>query len=109
MDQAKGILAFIQAKHPDKEYDIQGVMSELMRYKLKPDDLSDEMVPTVGTILEISGKSIQTLHRTISLLNCLPRFRWQFPSAVRIKSYSREHSLFPMDISSLPTSITLTV
>ena len=68
MDQAKGILAYIQAKHPDKGYDAQGVMSELIRYKLKPDDLSDELVPTVGTILEITGKSITTLFNSISLL-----------------------------------------
>jgi len=68
IDQVKGILAYIQAKHPDKNYDVQGVMSELIRYKLKPDDLSDEMVPTVGTISEITGKSITTLFNMISLL-----------------------------------------
>ena len=29
MDQAKGILAYIQAKHPDKRYDVDGVMSAI--------------------------------------------------------------------------------
>jgi hypothetical protein len=62
------ILIFNRAKLPDKGYDAQGAMSELIRYKLKPDDLSDELVPTVGTILEITGKSITTLFNGISLL-----------------------------------------
>ncbi|MCX5816913.1 MAG: hypothetical protein NTX75_11850 [Proteobacteria bacterium] len=50
-------------------------MSELIRYKLKPDDLSDKIAPTVGAIIEISGKSIQTLHRTISLLKLSPEIQ----------------------------------
>ena len=52
----------------NKGYDVDGVMSELVSYKLKPDDLSDELVPTVGTILEITGKSISTLFNGLSLL-----------------------------------------
>jgi hypothetical protein len=75
IDQAKGILSYIQIKHPDKNYDVQGVMSELIRYKLKPDDLSDELVPTVGTILEITGKSITTLFNMISLLKLSEEIR----------------------------------
>ena len=51
-----------------KNYDVQGVMSGLIRFKLKPDDLSDELVPTVGTNLEITGKSITTLFNMVSLL-----------------------------------------
>ena len=68
MDQAKGILAFIQAKLPDKNYDVGGVMSELVSYKLKPDDPSNLLTPTVGVITKITGKSITTLFNTISLL-----------------------------------------
>ena len=30
MDQAKGILSFIQAKHPDDGHDVDGVLSELV-------------------------------------------------------------------------------
>jgi hypothetical protein len=30
IDQAKGILSFIQLKHPDKGYDVDGVMNELL-------------------------------------------------------------------------------
>ena len=69
MDQARGILAFIQAKHPDKGYDVGGVMSELINYKLRPDDPSNQFTPTVGVIIEITGKSITTLYNGLSLLN----------------------------------------
>ena len=68
MDQAKGILAYIQAKHPDKGYNVDGVMSELVSYKRRPEDLSDQVAPTVGAIAEITGKSISTLFNMISLL-----------------------------------------
>ncbi|MCX5805220.1 MAG: ParB/RepB/Spo0J family partition protein [Proteobacteria bacterium] len=75
IDQAKGILTYFQAKHPDKGYDVEGVMSELVRYNLKPETLPEEIVLTVRTIFEISAKSIQTLHRTISLLKLSPEIQ----------------------------------
>ena len=68
MDQAKGILSFVQARHPDKGYDVDGVINELMNYNLKPDSVLKEVTDTVSVIAEISGKSTRTLHRTISLL-----------------------------------------
>ena len=68
IDQAKGILVFIQAKHPDKGYDVDGVMNELVNYDRRPEDLSKEIADTLSAIAEISGKSIRTLSRTLSLL-----------------------------------------
>ncbi len=68
MDQAKGILAFIQSKHPDKVYDVDGVMSDLTSYNRRPEDLPEEIAITVIAISEIIGKSIMTMFRTISLL-----------------------------------------
>ena len=68
MDQAKGILAYIQAKLPDKNYDVDGVMGELVNYNRSPDYVSEGFSATVAETLKISGKSIRTLHRTISLL-----------------------------------------
>ena len=65
IDQAKGILAYIQAKHPDKGYDVDGVINELMNYDLKPDSVSPEVTDTLSVIAEIAGKSIRTLSRTI--------------------------------------------
>ncbi|MCX5805582.1 MAG: ParB/RepB/Spo0J family partition protein [Proteobacteria bacterium] len=51
IDQAKGILSFIQAKHPDKNYNLDGVMSELVKYNRKPETLSNAVVSTVDTII----------------------------------------------------------
>jgi ParB-like chromosome segregation protein Spo0J len=56
MDQAKGILAYIQAKHPDKNYDVDGVMSDLVMYNRRPADLSEPFASTVDAIIQISGK-----------------------------------------------------
>ncbi|MCX5813433.1 MAG: hypothetical protein NT178_12965 [Proteobacteria bacterium] len=75
MDQAKGIILYIQAKHPDKGYDVAGAMSELVRYNFKPETLPEEIVLTVRTISKISAKSIQTMHRTISLLKLHPEIQ----------------------------------
>ena len=68
MDQAKGILAFIQAKHLDKNYDVNGVMNELTSYNRRPEDVPEEIAFTVKAIIEVSGKSIRTLFNGLSLL-----------------------------------------
>jgi ParB family chromosome partitioning protein len=68
MDQAKGILSFIQARHPDKGYDVQGVMNEIMNYNLKPENVSEAMTETVSVIVDIAGKSTRTLLNGLSLL-----------------------------------------
>ena len=68
MDQAKGILSYIQAKHPDKNYDVDGVMNELVVYERRPGDQLEEIRETVSRISEIAGKSIKTLYNGLSLL-----------------------------------------
>ncbi|MCX5808450.1 MAG: ParB/RepB/Spo0J family partition protein, partial [Proteobacteria bacterium] len=68
MDQARGILAFVQAKHPDKGYDVDGVMSELVVYERRPGDQLEEIRETFSRISEISGKTIRTLYNGLSLL-----------------------------------------
>jgi len=80
IDQAKGILAYIQAKHPDKGYDLDGVMSDLIKYNRKPDTLSEALVFTLNTIIEISAKSYPTLFRTISLLKLSPEIQAEIRS-----------------------------
>ena len=75
MDQAKGILSYIQAKLPDKNYDVDGVMSELVSYDRRPEDLSKEIADTLSAIAEIAGKSIRTLSRTLSLLKTPPEIQ----------------------------------
>jgi len=68
IDQAKGILAFIQAKHPDKGYDVDGVMSELVNYDKKPEDLSKEIAETVSAIVVIVVKTTRTVFNGLSIL-----------------------------------------
>jgi hypothetical protein len=60
MDQAKGILAYIQVKHPDKNYDVDGAMNELVVYEQRPG---------------VSGKTIRTLFNGLSLLKLPPEIQ----------------------------------
>ncbi|MCX5814289.1 MAG: ParB/RepB/Spo0J family partition protein [Proteobacteria bacterium] len=80
IDQAKGILAFIQARHPDKGYDVSGVINELVSYDRRPDEVSDAIAATFAAILEISGKSTKTLFNTISLLKLSPEIQTEIRS-----------------------------
>ncbi|MCX5810401.1 MAG: ParB/RepB/Spo0J family partition protein [Proteobacteria bacterium] len=75
IDQAKGILAYIQAKHPDKNYDVDTIMADLVRYEMRPADISEEIADTLSAISEIVGKSIRTMIRTISLLKLPPEIQ----------------------------------
>jgi ParB-like chromosome segregation protein Spo0J len=75
MDQAKGILAFIQARLPDKNYDVDGVMSDLVSYNRRPEGLPEEIAVTVTAIVGISGKSIKTIFNGLSLLKLPPEIQ----------------------------------
>jgi ParB family transcriptional regulator, chromosome partitioning protein len=80
MDQAKGILAFIQAKHPDKAYDAAGAMSELISHDRSSDYASEELSATFAEILKISGKSTKTLFNGLSLLKLPPEIQAEIRS-----------------------------
>jgi ParB-like chromosome segregation protein Spo0J len=75
IDQANGILAFIQAKHPDKNYNLDEVMGELVNVMRTPEYASKDFSFTVNEIVKISGKSYPTLFRTISLLKLVPKIQ----------------------------------
>ena len=68
VDQAKGIFAYIQAKLPDKNYDVDGVMSALVNYDRSPDYLSGEVSETISETTQIAGKTARTLFNGLSLL-----------------------------------------
>jgi ParB family transcriptional regulator, chromosome partitioning protein len=68
IDQAQGILEYVQAKLPDKQYDVDGVLADLVKYNMKPDSLPQEVVETVSTVTQISGKTARTLFNGLSLL-----------------------------------------
>jgi len=80
IDQAKGILAFIQAKHPDLSeagnvYNVDEVMSDLVMYNRRPESLPEQFASTVDAIIQISGKAYTSLFRTISLLKLVPKIQ----------------------------------
>ena len=79
IDQAKGILAYIQAKHPDKGYDVDGAMKELVVYERRPEDLIEEIRVNVTQILNITGKSIKSLYNGLSLLKLPPEIQAACP------------------------------
>jgi len=68
IDQAKGILAYIQAKHPDKGYNVDGVTSELVNVMRASGYAPEDFSATVAETIQISGKSIKTLYNGLSLL-----------------------------------------
>ncbi|MCX5815107.1 MAG: ParB/RepB/Spo0J family partition protein [Proteobacteria bacterium] len=75
IDQAKGILAYIQSRHPDKNYDVDGVMNELVNYDRGSEYAAKGFSDTVSEIVGIVGKTTRTLHRTISLLKLPPEIQ----------------------------------
>ena len=50
-----------------------------MVYERRPEDLSKAITDTLSAIAEIAGKSIRTLHRTISLLKNPDEIRTAIP------------------------------
>ena len=68
VDQAQGILEYIQAKLPDRNYDVDGLMAAFVNAQTRLDDLPEEVAFTVNAIAQISAKSYPTLFRTMSLL-----------------------------------------
>jgi ParB family transcriptional regulator, chromosome partitioning protein len=75
MDQAKGILAYIHAKLPDKNYDVVGVMNDLVNYDRSPDYLSREVSETISETTQIAGKTARTLFNGLSLLKLSPEIQ----------------------------------
>ncbi|MCX5809173.1 MAG: hypothetical protein NTX36_07360 [Proteobacteria bacterium] len=62
------VFIFNRAKHPDKNYDVDEVMSELVVYERRPGDQLGEIRATVAQIAEIAGKTVRTLYNGLSLL-----------------------------------------
>ena len=59
---------FQPASFPERGYDVQGVMNEIMNYNLKVENVSEAMTETVSVIVDIAGKSIRTLFNGLSFL-----------------------------------------
>ncbi|MCX5813833.1 MAG: ParB/RepB/Spo0J family partition protein [Proteobacteria bacterium] len=80
IDQAKGILAYIQAKLPDKNYDVDGVMNDLVSVMRSSDYIAEGFSANVAEILEITGKSIKTVYNGLSLLKLPPEIQAEIRS-----------------------------
>jgi hypothetical protein len=83
-----GILAYIQAKHPDprlnhsragKNYNLDGVMGVLVSYNRKPESLPKEVATTVVATVKITAKSITTLYSALSLLKLVSKIQEACP------------------------------
>jgi ParB family transcriptional regulator, chromosome partitioning protein len=68
IDQAPGILANFQAKNREQKYDVDGVMNESISYQRRAEGMAGEIAATVGAIVEITGKSINSIYNGLSLL-----------------------------------------
>ncbi len=79
IDQAQAILAFVQAKLPDKNYDVDRVLNELVSYDRRQDSMSEAVAVTVTAMMQIAGKSPKTLYNFVSLL--------KLPSEIRSAVY----------------------
>ncbi len=79
IDQAQGIMAYLQARMPGRTYEVDGVLNDLVSYNRGSQYCSEGFSTTVVEIARIAGKSITSLHRSLSLL--------KLPDAVRIAVY----------------------
>jgi hypothetical protein len=70
-----GVSQQFHTKHPDKGYNLDEVISELISYNRRQKDVSEAFAFTVNAILQISGKSYPTLFRTISLLKLVSKIQ----------------------------------
>ncbi len=61
-------LSLQPASFPEKGYDVDGVISELVNYDRRPEDLSKEIAETVSAIVVIVGKTTRTVFNGLSLL-----------------------------------------
>jgi ParB family transcriptional regulator, chromosome partitioning protein len=69
IDLAHGVMKYLKVKKViEKDDDVEGAMGILTRYKLRPETLGNDVVPIIGTILQITGKSITTLVNALSIL-----------------------------------------
>jgi hypothetical protein len=58
-----------------KGYDVDGVMSVLVSYNRRPEDLPEEIATTVVATTEIVRKTVRTLFNGLSLLKLSPEIR----------------------------------
>jgi hypothetical protein len=61
IDQAQGVLSYFRAKQPERSYDVDGVMSELVSYDRRPEGADKGFAANVAAITQVCGISTKTL------------------------------------------------
>jgi len=97
IEESKAYLNFYKL-HTGK--DLNSLINDLMLYKLSPERLDSNTVPIIGTLKEISGKSISYLQNALLLLTlpeniqkAIKDGRLQVTAGYRL-AYKREHPEF---------------
>jgi ParB-like chromosome segregation protein Spo0J len=68
IDMANGILDYLHETHGDSNYWVDGALGYMTNYLRRPEDVPDNIAVRLTAISQISGNSIRTLHRRLSIL-----------------------------------------
>jgi len=68
IDTAQAVVEYIQARHGDEAFDIDGIINLIILLERDPARINTEIVGTVTTIQKITSKSLTSLRRSCSLL-----------------------------------------
>jgi len=68
IDTAQAVVGYVQARHGEEGLDAEGIVNTMILVERDPDRVKKEVVDTVSTIMNISGKSLRSVQRTCSLL-----------------------------------------
>jgi len=68
IDTAEAVVEYIKVRHGDEAFDIDGIINTIILVERDPERVKKEVVDTVSTIMNISGKSLRSVQRACSLL-----------------------------------------
>jgi hypothetical protein len=57
------VVDYIKVRHGDEAFDIDGIINTMILLERDPGRIKNEIVVTVTTILNISGKSLRSIQR----------------------------------------------
>jgi len=68
IDTAQAVVEYIKARHGDEAFDTDGIINTMILVERDPERVKKEIVDTVSTIMNKSGKSLRSVQRGCSLL-----------------------------------------
>jgi hypothetical protein len=72
IDTAQAMVGYFQIRHAEEGLDVDGIISTIINLERGPERVKKEVAVTVTAIQKISGKSLRSVQRAVSLLK-LPR------------------------------------